>query len=188
MEEILVMRDKKIRMMTEIGLAVALSAVFQLITFFRMPQGGSVNLEMLPILIIAFRWGGVPGMITGLIYGFLQLVINPYVIHPVQLIMDYPLPYALLGTAGFLPVNKFKNNNFKLYSSIFAGTLVAVLGRFIIHVLSGVIFFSSYALDKGQNPWIYSLIYNGSYIVPAMLLSLVIIIPLTKVLIKEDNY
>jgi thiamine transporter len=55
------MKKNQIRIMTEIGMAVALAAIFNFITLWRMPQGGSVNLEMLPILIIAFRWGAGPG-------------------------------------------------------------------------------------------------------------------------------
>ena len=64
------MRKNKIRIMTEIGMAVALSAILNFLPLWRMPQGGSLSLEMLPILIIALRWGAGPGMMAGAVYGW----------------------------------------------------------------------------------------------------------------------
>jgi thiamine transporter len=71
------------RMLAEIGVAVALAVVLNFLKLWRMPQGGSVSLEMLPILVIAFRWGLGAGIFSGLIYGLLQLMFGAYIIHPV---------------------------------------------------------------------------------------------------------
>ncbi|HHU92774.1 MAG TPA: energy-coupled thiamine transporter ThiT [Halanaerobiaceae bacterium] len=178
------MQNKRLRLMTEMGVAVALAAVLDFLTLFRMPQGGSVNLEMLPILIVALRWGGLAGMATGLVYGLLQLALNPYVVHPLQILLDYPLAYMLVGIAGFFSVRASDEVD-RLYLRILPGVLLAGFGRFLAHLLTGVIFFSEYA-PEGQNVWLYSTIYNGSYILPSILISYLIITPiLRRLLIKN---
>ncbi|MEA3454489.1 MAG: energy-coupled thiamine transporter ThiT, partial [Candidatus Caldatribacteriota bacterium] len=111
-----------------------------------------------------------------------------FIVHPVQLVLDYPLPYMLVGLAGIFS-NKI---NLKTKGSTYGWLLLAVLtgglGRFISHFLSGAIFFAQYA-PEGQNPWIYSAIYNISYLLPSLLLSYIIIIPLIRILVisKGEN-
>ena len=180
------MKRNQVRIMTEIGMAVALSVILNFIPLWRMAQGGSVSLEMLPILIIALRWGTGPGMMAGVVYGLVQLALGPFIIHPAQLVLDYPLAYKLVGLAGI-----FSNKvNLKTKSSTYGWLLLSVLtgglGRFISHLLSGAIFFAQYA-PEGQNPWVYSAIYNISYLLPALLLSYIIIIPLTKNLVINKD-
>ncbi|MEJ6950877.1 energy-coupled thiamine transporter ThiT [Natronospora cellulosivora (SeqCode)] len=180
------MRDKKLRMMTEIGLAVALAVVLNFMTLFRMPQGGSVNLEMLPILIVAIRWGGIPGMLTGFVYGLVQLALNPYVVHPVQFILDYPFAYMLLGIAGFIPVKLKASKKIIVYGTAFIALFLGTFARFISHLLSGAIFFAHFA-PEGQNVWLYSSIYNASFLIPSLLIAFVIIVPLLKTLMKVER-
>jgi len=180
------MRRNQVRIMTEIGMAVALAVIFNFIPLWRMPQGGSVSLEMLPILMIALRWGAGSGMMAGAVYGLVQLALGPFIVHPAQLVLDYPLAYMLVGLAGMFS-NKI---NLKTKGSTYGWLLVAVLtgglGRFISHFLSGIIFFAQY-VPEGQNLWAYSAIYNISYLLPALLLSYIIIIPLTKNLVINPD-
>jgi len=181
------MKRNQVRIMTEIGMAVALAAILNFIPLWKMPQGGSLSLEMLPILIIALRWGAGPGMMAGAVYGLVQLAFGPFIIHPAQLVLDYPLAYMLVGLAGIFS-NKI---NLKAKgSSTYGWLLLAVstggLGRFISHLLSGVIFFAQYA-PEGQSPWVYSAIYNISYLLPSLLLSYIIIIPLIKILVISEG-
>lgn len=171
------MTSKRVRLLTEIAVAAALSTVLSFITLWRMPQGGSVNLEMLPILFIAFRWGGIPGLVTGLVHGLLQLITGPYIVHPAQLILDYPLAYTLVGLAGFIPVFTAAGK-IKTFSLVVA----LILGggaRLFSHILAGVIFFAHLA-PEGQSPWLYSLIYNISHLLPALVISSVVIVVLFK--------
>ncbi|SRR6056297_369413 len=163
-----------LRAITEIAVAVALAVIFNFLPLWKMPQGGSVSLEMLPILIIALRWGLKEGLLAGFVYGLLQLAFNPYIIHPIQIILDYPLPYMLLGIAGLFKdqVKKYKDKKINIYiilALLFGGFL-----RFVTHVLSGVVFFSQYA-PEDTNVWIYSIIYNGSFIVPSLIVCYVVI-------------
>jgi len=180
------MKRNQVRIMTEIGMAVALSVILNFIPLWRMPQGGSISLEMLPILIIALRWGASSGMMAGAVYGLVQLAFGPFIIHPAQLVLDYPLPYMLVGLAGIFS----SKIDLKAKGSTYGWLLLAVftggLGRFVSHFFSGVIFFAQYA-PEGQSPWVYSAIYNISYLLPALLLSYVIIIPLIKILVISDD-
>ncbi|WP_426348131.1 energy-coupled thiamine transporter ThiT [Alloiococcus sp. CFN-8] len=161
---VLLVRLKKVKLNTKIlvliAVTVALSTILGSISLYRLPQGGSITLgSMVPILLLAFIYGPEVGFVGGLVYGILNLITGPYIIHPMQVLLDYPLPFMLLGTAGY-----FKNT--------YLGCTSAVFLRFTAHVLSGVIFFYEYA--GSQNPWIYSIIYNGSYLLPELLITLVI--------------
>lgn len=151
------------QVVTEVGVAVALAAVLSLIRVFRMPQGGSVSLEMVPIIYVALRRGAGTGILAGLVLGMVKLILEPFVVHPIQFLMDYPLAFGLLGVAGFfsrLPL-----------AGVFAGSA----GRFLMHLLSGVIFFASYA-PEGSNVWVYSATYNASYMVPELVIASIVVL------------
>ncbi|MFN2362735.1 MAG: energy-coupled thiamine transporter ThiT [Halarsenatibacteraceae bacterium] len=171
------MQNEKLRLMTEIAMAVALSTVLSFLRLWRMPMGGSVNLEMLPILFVAFRHGGPAGIITGLLHGTVQIISGAYVIHPAQFILDYPLAYGLLGIAGYFSV--FAEDKTIQFKNFLIAFIVGGSGRLLAHVFSGVIFFAEYA-PEGQSPWIYSLIYNLTYIVPALIIVGIVIVILFK--------
>lgn len=168
------------RMMAEIGVAVALAVVLNFVKLWQMPQGGSISLEMLPILMIAFRWGAGAGIFSGLAYGLIQLMFGAYIIHPIQLIMDYPLPYMMLGIAGYFNIRK---DGAVDAVKVFAAVLAAGGARLITHILSGVIFFASYA-PEGQNVWLYSTVYNASFLIPSLIINYIIILILLKNLNK----
>ncbi|MFW6410130.1 MAG: energy-coupled thiamine transporter ThiT, partial [Halanaerobiales bacterium] len=152
---------------------------------WRMPQGGSISLEMLPILLVALRWGGKPGLMAGLVYGLVQLMFNPYIVHPVQLLMDYPIPYMMLGVAGFFTITKNQGREIN-YVKVSLALITAVFLRFVVHVLSGVIFFSSYA-PEGQNVWVYSIVYNGTVMIPSLILCYVVLVLILKRLIIRSD-
>ncbi len=161
-----------VKMLAEIAVAVALSTVLSYLTLFRMPQGGSINLEMLPLLFIAFRWGGVPGIAAGVLHGLVQLITGAFVVHPAQFILDYPLAYGLLGVAGFIPIFR-KDNSIKKPSFVIA-LIFGGSARFISHFFSGVIFIEDFAPEI-ENAWSYSAIYNLSHLLPALILSALVI-------------
>lgn len=136
------------------AMCIAISFVLSLIRLFRMPQGGSITpAAMLPLVLFTVSCGPMKGFIVGCACGLLHLVSDPYIIHPVQMLVDYPLAYgaiALSYVATRLPVNK----RWQLpIAALFGG-----LGRYAMEVLSGVVFFAEYAGD--QNALIYSLVYN----------------------------
>lgn len=151
------------RIMTQIALAVALATVLDFFKIYRFPEGGSVTFgSMIPILLISLWHGPLVGFTTGLLFGILSLILGPYIVHPIQVLFDYPLPFLLLGTAGF-----FRNNKY-------VATLVAVALRYICHIISGVVFFASSA-PEGQSPLAYSMLYNGSYLSIELIICIVLL-------------
>ncbi len=159
------------RMLAYAALCIALSFVLSYIRLYRMPQGGSITpASMLPLIAFAYLYGTGPGMLAGLAYGLLQMLQDPWIVHPVQAILDYPLAYAMMGLAGFahrLPVRK----------GLIVGVCLATVGRFVCAVLSGVVFFGS-STPVGQNALLYSMGYNLSYLGPdALVCALVCLIP-----------
>ncbi len=166
---------KDTRVLTEAALAIALAFVLGLIGP-KMPLGGSISLEMVPLILLAVRQGWKVGMLAGTAYGLLNLAVSPVILHPIQVLFDYPLPFAVLGLAGlFSPTVR----------GAVAGTLVAVAARFVAHFISGVAFFAAYA-PEGWNPLIYSAAYNAAYLVPSMILVLVAVPVLLRALTQAQ--
>jgi len=156
------------------GLSIALSFTLSFIKLYRMPQGGSITpASMLPLFVYSYIFGPAAGIIAGVAYGILQLIQEPYVVHWAQLLLDYPLAFGALGFAGF-----FRKN-------LPLGILAGGFGRFVFHVISGVVFFASYA-PKGTSPLVYSAIYNATYIAPDLAVCLVLaLIPSVKKAIER---
>jgi thiamine transporter len=152
------------KILAEIIVFVALAGALSLVShsFFSLPQGGSINIGMVPIFWLALRRGPKIGIFAGAVFGVVDLAIEPFVVNPVQFILDYPLPFACLGLVAFfqkIPV---------------AGVVVGVTGRFLCHFTSGVIYFPQYA-PPGMSPIVYSAIYNAIYLVPSMIICAIII-------------
>ena len=160
------------RVLTEAAIAVALAFVLGLIKLFQMPFGGSISLEMIPLILLALRQGWKVGVVAGTAYGLLDLAIEPVVVQPLQVLLDYPLAFGVLGLAGlFKPTVR----------GAILGATVAVLARFLCHFLSGVVFFASYA-PKGWNLYVYSAAYNVAYLVPSLVIAIVVVVVLLKAL------
>ncbi len=142
------------RLTTHIALAVAMSVILQFFKFFEFPLGGSATLaSMLPIILISLIYGPTIGMFTGFVYGILNFVIGPaYILHPIQVLFDYTLPFMAIGFSGFFKKNKY------------LAIIVAFFSRFIFHYIAGIIFWGSYAAEYNLTPAVYSLVYNGTYI------------------------
>lgn len=161
-----------VQALAEIGIAVALAAVLGQLRLFTMPQGGSVSLELLPIIFIAVRRGVVPGLCAGLVYGLLQPFLpGAYVYHPLQAVLDYPLAFMALALAGLVLVRGWRG--------LILAVALAVAGRLVFHFLSGLIFFAEYA-PSWESPWLYALTYNLLYLVPEGILSALLLWPLLK--------
>jgi thiamine transporter len=165
--------------MVTIAVALALSTVLSYIKLFKLPQGGSITLaSMVPIILVALIYGTDIGVFTGILYGLLQLLIDPYVVHPVQLILDYPAAFMMLGLAGI-----FKNK-YSTQAKVSA-VVVAMFGRFLCHYLSGIIFFGADA-PKGTPVWEYSLAYNGSFMGIEMIITAIIFVALPISIIANE--
>lgn len=169
------MRTYRIRAMVEIALAVALSFALNLVKItppFAI-AGGSISLDMLPIFVVALRLGLGPGLAAGALWGVFNLLFDPFIVHPAQVALDYPIAFAACGLAGLGSgrVNSaLRQGRFTMAAiETLPWVLIGGLGRFAAHVVSGVIFFASYAEDAGQTPVVYSLVYNAGYLGPSLL-------------------
>ena len=152
------------------AMAIALATVVAtVIKLPSLPNGGSVTLfSMLLVSIVGYWYGPSVGIIAAVGFGILQFITGPYVVHPIQVVIDYPLAFGALGLSGFF-CNK-KNGLLK-------GYLAGVLGRFFFASLSGVIFYTVYVDSLAENMmaiWV-SLVYNMTYIFPEALITVILI-------------
>ena len=161
-----------VQAMAEIGIAIALAAVLGQLRLFVMPQGGSVSLELLPVIFVAVRRGVIPGLTAGLLYGLVQLLLpGAFVYHPLQAALDYPLAFAALALAGLVVVRGWRG--------LVLAVALAVAGSLFFHFLSGLIFFAEYA-PSWESPWLYALTYNLLYLLPEGVLTVLLLWPLLK--------
>ena len=155
-----------VRQLTFCAMSIALGTILSNLKLFEFPYGGSVTpLSMLVICLPGYFFGLSAGLLTGVAYGVLQLIIDPYVLYPMQLVVDYLLAFGALGLSGI-----FANSRFGLIK----GYLTGVLGRYVFAVISGWIFFGEYAWE-GWAPLPYSLAYNASYIFAEAAITIVIL-------------
>lgn len=173
------MRSKRIHTLTECAVMLALSVALSFVKLFEMPMGGSVTLaSMLPVMVVAIRHGWRWGLPTAFLYAGFQLLqaylagnVFVYCETPatmmICILFDYVLPFTLIGFAGiFRRLSLGKIQNFGIYLGIFAVTAV----RFGCHFISGVAIWGQWA--EGMSPTLYSFLYNGSFLLPELLITL----------------
>ena len=154
------------------AISIALSFALSYAKLFKLPQGGSVTFaSLLPLMIYCCMFGTRRGLIVCTIYGVLQALQDPFIIHPMQFLLDYPLAFGLIGFSGiFMEKGVFKDK--KVVAFLLGGVLAVVL-RYACHVCSGVFAFADYAdLDKYDTAIAYSMAYN-SFAFVDMLIALV---------------
>lgn len=156
------------------GIMIAMATVLSLFTIFKMPQGGAITpLSMLPIIIIGYLYGVRWGCFTGMVYGILQIFTgatfagNTFWVTVGSIVLDYLLAFACLGFGGLF-AKLIKSQTV----SITLGALVACIGRFICHFISGALLFGAYA-PEGQTIFYYSLTYNAVYMLPELITTVI---------------
>jgi len=166
------------------GITVAMSFGLSYIKIFEMPQGGSITLfSLLPVMIFSYVYGTKKGVFVCFVYGVLQAIQDPWIIHPAQFLLDYPVAFAAIGLTGaFAHLKAFEN--LPQIALLLGGILAGAL-RFISHVLSGVFAFAStYAGD--MESWAYSLGYNSFVFIDlAIVLAIGVIVFSSKAFVKE---
>ena len=151
------------KIISRTALVIAMTSVINQIHVFMLPQGGEVSLgTMIPLILLSYCFGWRITLLAGFICGIIALMINPYFYHPVQVLLDYPLPYMAMAVVGL-----FKQR-------ILLGTTVAYALKYVFHIISGVVFFASYA-PEGTPALVYSLVYNGSFVIPDWLICCLIL-------------
>lgn len=177
----------RLRCLCEGAVLVALATVLSMLPVGKMPQGGSFDLAMLPIFVFCARWGFGPSRLTCFVYGVIQLMLDGGVAVGWQSMLgDYIIAYTVMCVAGLFKKAKY---------GFFIGTVAGCVARFLVHYVVGATIWAEYMPEEFFNmtmttPWIYSLLYNGSYMGVDMLIILVIGVilwkPLGKYLRGED--
>jgi len=147
--------------------SIALGTVLSNIKLFHFPTGGSITLLSMLVVCLPGYWFGLgAGLMTGIAYGVLQLLVDPYILFPAQLVLDYLLAFGALGLSGLFANAK---------QGLIKGYITGILGRYIFVVLSGWLFFATYAWE-GWNPLLYSCIYNGIYIFAEGIVTIILLL------------
>lgn len=148
------------------AVALALGSVLSMIKVIHLPMGGEITLfSMLIVSMVGYWYGPAVGLLAGVAFGFLQMILDAYIISIPQMLVDYPFAFGALGLTGFFAGKK---------NGLLIGYAVAVVGRFFFALLSGIIFFGMYA-PEGMSPFAYSALYNGSYIFGEGILTIIIL-------------
>ncbi|MEI6100383.1 MAG: energy-coupled thiamine transporter ThiT [Eubacteriales bacterium] len=174
------------RRLTESAIMIALASVLSLCIIFQAPFGGSVTLaSMVPIILISLKYDVRWAIITSVAYAGIQMLLGFYA-PPVQdflsfllvILLDYVLAFGVLGLAGTFG-RLFK----KPIAKIVGGGAIVIGLRFVCHFTSGIVIWASDA-PAGQPAWLYSLGYNGSYMLFELIISVAILLVLSRVIIK----
>lgn len=149
------------------AVSIALGTVLSNVKLFHFPTGGSITLLSMLIICLPGYWFGLgAGLMSGVAYGVLQMLIDPYILFPAQLIVDYLLAFGALGLSGLFTNAKH---------GLIKGYITGVTGRYIFAVISGWIFFGSYAWE-GWGALPYSLVYNGIYIFAEAAVTIIVLL------------
>lgn len=160
------MRNSKLLPVVEGGIFIALAVVLSYIKIWQMPQGGSITaVSMLPLIVYCEKWGPKRGFTVTISYAILNFLLKGgFSISPWSFLLDYLLAFGSIGISSFFYGNKTK-------AAI--GAALGVFARFVFLVISGVVLWGMYA-PVGKNPFIYSLTYNGTYMIPELIITTII--------------
>lgn len=171
--------NSKTRKLVNSAIMIALALVLSYCAIFKAPNGGDITIgSMVPIIIISFMYSTKWGIFTSLVYTVLNMIFKQVVTtlpteafgsYALMIILDYLLAFGVFGLAGFF----YRIMGAKKWAMCVSAAIVTFL-RYICHFLSGIILWGSYA-PEGQAVWYYSLVYNGGYMVPEIIINTVIV-------------
>ena len=167
------------KMLAYAGLTIATSYTLSFIKVSPVTYGGSITLaSMLPICIFAYAFGFAPSLLVGLVYGTLQFMQSPYIFTYLTVLLDFLLAFTSICLMA-VAKKVFKD---KKYTPII-GICLVFLVRFIFHFMSGIIYFENggiWANLPQDNAFIYSFLYQITYLLPDLLICLAVLFPLIK--------
>ncbi len=165
------MKKQNIYRLTLSAVFIALATVLSMIKIYDPPLGGSVTLlSMLPIIMISSMYGLKWGLATSFVYALGQMFLSfgevcSWGLTPVALVLtfalDYILAYFVLGFSGIFAK--------KGVVGICLGTVMVLVLRFLCHYTTGVFIFDIWLPEEWNNVWLYSLCYNGGYMLPEII-------------------
>lgn len=179
------------RAITFAAISIALSFALSYIRILHMPMGGSITFaSMLPLMLYSYMFGCKKGLIAGIVYGFLQAIQDPWLLHPAQFALDYLVAFMAMALTGCLRnVASLKG---KMRTQFTLGAIIAGVMRYISHYFSGVFAFGTFGADYAEeygisalaNPYFYSFVYQSMYVIP----EIVIVIVVGVILLSSANF
>jgi len=162
------------------GICLAASFTLSFLKVSPVQYGGSITLaSFVPVLIYAYAYGPLKGLLVGAIFGLLNFISGPYILTPMTFILDYILAFASIGLMGFA-----KNfGKLSTATKVVLGTVLVYVARFIFHLISGFIYFAEDAIWVDlptPNAFVYSLIYQAVYVPADCLIATVVMVVLAK--------
>ena len=189
------MKKIKLVALIEAAFFAAIAMVLDLLPSITIAPAVTISFSMVPIFILAFRWGFKVSFISGFLWGLLQLTTgNFYFLSVIQFLIEYFIAFAFIGFAGlFHPViqNSLQKGS-KLLVSIWVVVAVFVgsLARYFWHFVAGVVFWGDYA-PEGMSPFMYSFAMNGlAMLGAAVLCSIVLVLLISaskRIIMKKGN-
>ena len=162
------------RILVEGALMIALASVLSEIKIPLWVQGGSIKLfAMVPLVLMSYRHGLKWGVFTAFVHSVIQMMMGFHnVLYCATLgsqilciLLDYILAYTCLGLAVLVPAALGRKT---LWYG--AGAAAVCFLRFVCSFLSGIVIWGAYA-PEGTPVWIYSLTYNGGYMLPELIIT-----------------
>lgn len=152
------------RRLVESGILLALGFILSFLKIEIIPSASITLISMLPVILLAYKYGTTWGLLCGLVHGLLQMVEGGIDTPPTQdvwsyflvVMLDYLLAFSVLGLAGM--VRKVSDNP---SIAIAVCVIFGIACRFVCSYLSGAIIWGVYA-PEGQSPWLYSFVINGT--------------------------
>lgn len=149
------------------AMAIALGTVLSELKLVSFPYGGSITILSMLIICLPGYWFGLSaGLMTACAYGTLQILFDPYIIHPIQMLLDYTLAFGALGLSGV-----FANSR----NGLIKGYILGTFGRYVCSTISGYVFFAEYAWE-GWGAFAYSVVYNAIVIYPEVIVTIIILL------------
>jgi thiamine transporter len=180
------MKRFKLQTVIEIAIFAAIAMLLDLIPSIKFGPSISISFAMVPIFIIAFRWGIIASVTSGFLWGILQIALGEaWILTPTQAFIEYFIAFACIGSAGLFMgiIQKNLKDDFKGKALIWIiiAVYIGSMTRYFWHFVAGVIFFKSYAIEAGKAPFIYSLTMNGiTYFFASLACSIVLILLISR--------
>ena len=193
-----------------IAFAISISAICAVMPFLNLPFGGGFTIaSMLPIIVIAYMYGTKWGLLTAFVYSIMQMLLGFNTVSAFFLpgdsqmvwyravivcLIDYVIAYTVLGLGGIF------RKKFSTRKALVCGSIVAISFRYLAHIISGAIFFGTWAewffTQDGFPAWgqkildtfsgdslatVYSIIYNGTYMIPEIIITAIVAYFITRI-------
>lgn len=167
--------SKNIIRLTETAIMIALGTILSIVKLVDLPYGGSITIaHMLPVILIAYRYGSRWGFCSGFVYGLLQLLLGmknlsyatSFLAAVAIIVLDYLAAYSVVGIIGIFQKNKSQP------ITITFGTLLVFLLRYTCHVISGCTVWAGLSVPTSE-AFVFSVIYNATYMIPEAIVTTV---------------